>query len=171
MTIHSEHPFLPPEDERNPIRRLRGRLAAPVTLWTAYDGDRGVGLPVSSVLVADGKPARLAGLLDPDSDLWSAIAEGGRFVVTLLGWRHRALPDAFAGLAPAPGGPFRLAEWSRTDWGPVLAEPVSWAGCRLEGPARRLGWGLLVEAEIEHVSVDPDDSEPLLHWRGRYRTF
>ena len=170
MTIRYEHPFLPPEEERSPIRRLRGRLAAPVTLWTAYDGDRPVGLPVSSILVAEGKPARLLGLVDPDSDLWSAAEQRGAFAVTVLRWRHRALPDAFAGLAPAPGGPFRLADWSPSRWGPVLAEPASWAGCRLEGAPRRLGWGLLVEAEIEHVDLDPDESEPLLHWRGRYRT-
>lgn len=170
MTIRYEHPFLPPEGDRNPVRRLRGRLAAPVTLWTAYDGDRAVGLPVSSVLVADGEPARMLGLLDPDSDLWAAVEDGGRFAVMVLRWPHRALPDAFAGLAPAPGGPFRLAEWSQTRWGPVLAEPVSWAGCRLVAPPRRLGWGLLVEAEIEHVALDPDEEEPLLHWRGRYRT-
>ena len=25
MTIHNSHPFLPPEEDRNPLRRLRGR--------------------------------------------------------------------------------------------------------------------------------------------------
>ena len=38
MTIHSEHPFLEPEAERDPVRRLRGRLGGAVTLWTAGDG-------------------------------------------------------------------------------------------------------------------------------------
>ena len=26
MTIHSEHPFLEPEEDRDPVRRLRGRI-------------------------------------------------------------------------------------------------------------------------------------------------
>jgi hypothetical protein len=28
VTIHSDHPFMPPESDRSPIRRLRGRLTA-----------------------------------------------------------------------------------------------------------------------------------------------
>ena len=56
MTIHGDHPFLPPESERSPVRRFRGRLPSPVGLWTtAYDGKR-AGLTVSSMLVADGEP-------------------------------------------------------------------------------------------------------------------
>ncbi|WP_233604170.1 flavin reductase family protein [Micromonospora sp. HM5-17] len=34
--IHHTDPFATPEGQRSPIRRFRGRLAAPVTLWTAY---------------------------------------------------------------------------------------------------------------------------------------
>lgn len=168
VTIHSEHPFLSPEEDRNPVRRLRGRLPSPVTLWTAYDGDRPVGLTVSSVLVADGEPPRMSGLLDPDSDLGEAVERGGVFAVTLLRWQHRGLADAFAGVSPAPGGPFRSAAWSTTSWGPVLAEPVTWAGCRVDRPTRSLGWGMFVEAVIERVELDANETAPLLHWRGRY---
>ena len=32
VTIHSEHPFADPEPERDPVRRLRGRLGGAVTL-------------------------------------------------------------------------------------------------------------------------------------------
>ena len=60
MTIHSTDPFATPEEQRSPLRRLRGRLAAPVTLWTA-DGPAGpAGLTVSSMLVAEGEPGRSA---------------------------------------------------------------------------------------------------------------
>ena len=42
--IHSSDPFATPEEERSPVRRLRGRLAAPVTLWTALEtGNRAGG--------------------------------------------------------------------------------------------------------------------------------
>ena len=33
VTIHDEHPFTDPESERDPARRLRGRLGGTVTLW------------------------------------------------------------------------------------------------------------------------------------------
>ncbi|GAA2102343.1 hypothetical protein GCM10009841_18710 [Microlunatus panaciterrae] len=171
MTIHSSHPFLPPEDEREPLRRLRGRMPAPVTVWTSADADRRAGWTVSSVLFADGSPAELVGLVDEDSDLWELASETRVLAVSLLGWRHRGLADAFAGMAPAPGGPFRLANWTSTDWGPVLSDTSGWLGARLlDGDPDHAGWGLLVRARIERVElgeVDPDGA--LAHLRGRYR--
>ena len=70
MTIHHCDPFATPEGQRSPVRRLRGRLAAPVTLWTAPGP---AGLTVSSMLVAGGEPGRVLGLIDEESELWSAF--------------------------------------------------------------------------------------------------
>ena len=167
----SDNPFLPPPHERDPVRRLRGRLASPVTLWTAgREGSRAsrAGLPVSAVIVADGDPGKLLGLVDENSELWNLLETTGRFAVSVLRWEHRALADAFAGLMPAPGGAFRLTEWRDTDWGPVPAAVETWAGCRLV-QARALGWALAVEAELEHIELG-DEADPLLHRRGRYFT-
>ena len=164
MTIHSDHPFVPPEGERDPLRRLRGRIAAPVTVWASGRGAGRTGLTVSSVVVADGEPPRVLGLVDGDSDLWSPPP--GVLVVNLLSARHRFLADAFAGTAPAPGGPFRLAEWHDTAWGPALRGAAGWVGLRLEPGARTAGWRVLVEGVVEHVEVGDDD--PLVHLRGRY---
>src|SRR5258706_11309084 len=104
VRIHAEDPFATPEGDRSPLRRLRGRLAAPVSLWTAPGP---AGLTVSSMLVADGEPGRVLGLVDDESQLWAAIEESGRFAVAPLRDRDRQLADRFAGLLPAPGGPFR----------------------------------------------------------------
>src|SRR5215213_8477700 len=109
MTIHSEHPFT--GGPRDPIRQFRGRMAAPVSIWAATAGQRWAGWTVSSFLVADGAPPIVVGLIDEDSDLATAISAGSTFTVSLLGWQHRGLADAFAGLAPAPGGLFRLGVW------------------------------------------------------------
>jgi flavin reductase (DIM6/NTAB) family NADH-FMN oxidoreductase RutF len=164
MTIHTTDPFASPEEERSTVRRLRGRLAAPVTLWTAPGP---AGLTVSSTLVADGEPGLLLGLIDDESELWPAIEEAGRFAVAPLRPADRQLADRFAGLMPAPGGLFRSDEWRDTDYGPVLAGLDTWAGCRLTA-SRPYGWNLLVEATIEHVETGPD-TDPLVHYRGRYR--
>jgi flavin reductase (DIM6/NTAB) family NADH-FMN oxidoreductase RutF len=171
VTIHSGHPFLEPESERDPARRLRGRLGGAVTLWTTGSGPTRAGLTVSSVIVAAGDPARVLGLVDPDSDLALAAEESGTAVVALLSWRHRDLADAFAGVAPAPGGVFRLGAWTGTAWGPLLEGVSAWAGVRLEGPGRPVGWSLLLEGVIEDVVVaetGPEDDAPLVHRRGRY---
>jgi len=163
MSVHHTDPFATPEDARSPVRRLRGRLPAAVTLWTAPGP---AGLTVSSTLIADGDPARVFGLIDDESDLWRAVETAGVFAVVALAAADLQLADRFAGLMPAPGGPFATGDWRETPYGPVPAQPRSWAGCRLIG-ARPAGWALLVEAEL--VDVELADTGPLIHYRGRYR--
>lgn len=168
MSIHSDHPFVPPESERAPVRRLRGRLGGAVSLWTTGSGRDRAGLTVSSLMVADGEPGVVLALLDPDSDLWEELLEQRIAVVQLLGWAHRGLADAFAGVAPAPGGAFRMAAWEQSDWGPVLGGVSAWAGVRLvDAPVREIGWSVLAEAVVEHVELG-EEQDPLVHRRGRY---
>jgi len=170
VTIHSSHPF-PTEDD--PVRRLRGRLGGQVSLWTTGSpggsaSDR-AGLTVSSLMVAGGEPARAIGLVDPDSDLAERLAVGSPVVVQLLAWRHRMLAEAFAGVAPAPGGPFTTGDFADTPWGPRLVDAGTWLGARVESIEQR-GWSVLVTAAVEEVSIDDDEAGggPLLHRRGRY---
>ena len=73
-------------------------------------------------MVADGEPPRVLALLDPDSDLADALARHRPRRRPAAGWEHRDLAEAFAGTAPAPGGPFRLAEFEPTAWGPRLVD-------------------------------------------------
>jgi flavin reductase (DIM6/NTAB) family NADH-FMN oxidoreductase RutF len=167
VTIHSEHPFLEPESGRDPVRRLRGRLAGGVTLWTAGDADEQAGLTVSSLMVAAGEPARVLGLLDPDSDLCARLVATGRGVVCLLGWEHRDLADAFAGTAPAPGGPFRTGRFTATAWGPRLDTALAWAAVTVES-SRDVGWSTLVTCTVDEVGLG-EDRPPLVHRRGRYQ--
>ncbi len=172
VTIHSGHPFLQPESERDPVRRFRGRLGGAVSLWTtgAVDepGTR-AGLPVSSLLVAAGEPAHIVALLDPDSDLVERLEVSRVAVVQLLQWRHRQLADAFAGTAPAPGGAFRLGNWTESPWGPVVADVGTWVGVRLvPGQGAPVGWSVLIDTIVEHVEVG-EESAPLVHRRGHYQ--
>ncbi len=162
--IHHSDPFATPEADRSPVRRLRGRLAAPVTLWTTPGP---AGLTVSSTMVADGDPARVLGLVDAESDFWAAAEDAGCFAVAPLTPADRQLADRFAGLMPAPGGLFAAGDWRATAYGPVPAHAGAWAGCRLDG-AEECGWGLLVRATVETVEVG-GDAAPLVHYRGRYR--
>ncbi|WP_250031781.1 flavin reductase family protein [Paractinoplanes maris] len=163
MTIHSTDPFATPDEEKSAVRRLRGRLASPVTLWTTAGP---AGLTVSSTVVADGDPGRVLGLIDDESDFWAALEASGRFAVVTLTPADRQLADRFAGLMPAPGGLFAGDGWTETEYGPVPVGGDTWAGCRLES-SRVLGWALLVEAVIETVELGPSP-RPLLHYRGRY---
>ncbi len=162
--IHGEHPFLPGEDDRDPTRRLRGRLTAAVTLWTSQDADERAGLTVASVVMAE--PGLLAGVIGQLSDLADVLPASGAFVVHLLEWRHRQLADVFAFQTPSPGGPFAAGQWRESAWGPVLDGAENWAGCRVRG-TRPFGYGLLVEAEVEHAEAG-DLERGLLWHRGHY---
>jgi flavin reductase (DIM6/NTAB) family NADH-FMN oxidoreductase RutF len=126
-----------------------------------------VGLTVSSTLVVEGEPGRLLGLVDEESTLWEALRHTGRFAVAALRQGDGQLADVFAGLMPAPGGAFVGREWLETEWGPVLGGAGTWAGCRYD-EARPVGWGLLVEATIEKVTVGAAENPPLVYYRGRY---
>ncbi len=165
MTIHSTHPFADPDPD--PVRRFRGRLGGQVSLLTAGSSALGrAGLTVSSLVLAHGEPARVLALVDPDSDLADLVESTGRAVVHLLSWGHRDLAEAFAGTAPAPGGPFRAATFEDTAWGPRLADATTWAGVALESAAE-VGWSTLLTCVVEDLTVGDDDA-PLVHRRGRY---
>ncbi|MGA9344996.1 MAG: flavin reductase family protein [Nocardioidaceae bacterium] len=172
MTIHPEHPFQVAPDQRDPVRRWRGRLGGTVSLWTSGTGKGPTGragLTVSSLLIAAGEPGHVLGLLDPDSTLAERLLETRTTVVQLLEWRHRDLADAFAGVAPAPGGVFTLGEWVDSEWGPRLADASSWAGARLvETDPVDVGWSILVDLVIEYLEVG-EEHKPLVHRRGRYQ--
>ena len=162
MTIHSTNPFAADPD---PVRRFRGRLGGAVSLWTAGSGPDRAGLTVSSVMVANGSPALVLGLLDPDADFTAALTRTGLAVVQLLEWEDRGLADAFGGVGPAPGGAFTLGSWTQTTHGPALADRTH-VLVRLESVAE-VGWSVLATVTIEEV-VMVEDRHPLEHRRGRY---
>jgi flavin reductase (DIM6/NTAB) family NADH-FMN oxidoreductase RutF len=165
VSIHSEHPFLPPPEERDAVRQFRGRLPAPVTVVTTGAGPDRVGLTVSSLLIVAGDPGQVVALVDPDSDLGEALAIGCRIAVSVLTDGDGLLADTFGGVAPAPGGPFTVGSWTETAFGPVRTG-VSWIGAQVTSLSG-LGWSVQVTARIEHVALT--DSPALIHQRGRYR--
>jgi flavin reductase (DIM6/NTAB) family NADH-FMN oxidoreductase RutF len=166
--IHYENPFVTPIHQRDPVRRLRGRLAAPVTIWTTGSGTRRTGLTMSSVLVAEGEPSSVLGLVSDTTDLFERIGETGTFVMHVLDEDHHILADVFAGLRPAPGGMFTGLEVEDSEWGPVLTQFKTRAFCKVwdTTPA---GYQVLVRGAIEQLEL-ADLTRPLTYFRGRYRS-
>ena len=150
-------------------------MPAPVSVWAAGQGAGRAGWTLSSFLVIDGEPAEVIGVLDEDSALAERLTasepvSGSSFTVNLLGWQHRWVADAFAGAAPAPGGPFTVGSWRDTLWGPVLDDAPGWLGVRLRSVPDHAGWSLLVRGDVDHVEIGSDPAEGMLAYvRGRYR--
>lgn len=169
MTIHSEHPFADPDPD--PARRFRARIGGAVTLWTAGEGPGRAGLTVTSMMVALGPTPVALALIDPDSDVLAALRTTGRAIIQPLAWGDRQLAEAFAGTAPAPGGPFKQAAFVATPYGPRLATATTYAEVSL-ADEREIGWSVEVTATlgVVRISADAGASTPLLHRRGRFTT-
>jgi flavin reductase (DIM6/NTAB) family NADH-FMN oxidoreductase RutF len=163
----AENPFATPPELRDPARRLRGRLAAPVTVWTAGVGERRAGLTISSLLVAEGEPASVVGLVNPTSDLWDALHETKAFVVHVLGQGDRRLAQRFAGTWPSPGGLFAGEPIEDSPWGPKLPLAGTRACCRF-AESTEAGYQQLVRGTIESIELGPETS-PLVYWQGRFQ--
>jgi 3-hydroxy-9,10-secoandrosta-1,3,5(10)-triene-9,17-dione monooxygenase reductase component len=168
IRIQMQPPFAVPPERRDPARRLRGRLVAPVTVWTAGHLPGGAGLTVSSVLVAEGQPPRLLGLIDPTSAFWEAMQKTGTFVVHVLAVGDRALAERFSEIRPPIRGAFDGLQVAASPWGPVLAGSRPRAACRLAG-STPVGHGELVEGVIEELEL-PDLEDPLAYLHGSYRS-
>jgi flavin reductase (DIM6/NTAB) family NADH-FMN oxidoreductase RutF len=178
VTIHPGDPFQPERGSPNQLRRLRARLPAAVTIWATGSGRERTGLTVSSMLVADGEPGYVVGLLKPETDLVDALVPGATFVVSVLRYRHRQLAEMFAGLAPAPGGMFGYGEWQQESKGPRLVGAIATASCTVEGPAIPTGYGALLRAAVDGIDMvdvraeatagDDTDDRPLTYHRGSY---
>lgn len=137
-----------------------------MALLTSGPVEARAGLTVSSLMVGQGDPAHVLALVDPDSDVAAALETTGRGVVQLLSWEHRDLADAFAWIAPAPGGVFRLGRWRQTPWGPLLDGVSAWASFTVDW-SREVGWSQLVDGVVEEIHLG-EPGEPLVHRRGRY---
>lgn len=166
--IHHENPFADDPDSRDPVRRFRGRLSAPVTIITSGAGEDRTGLTVSSLFVVEGEPGLIQAVVGPTSDLWSIVAETGRFVVHTCSDAHRGLAEVFAGIRPSPGGIFATATVADSEWGPILEDIGDRAYCSLDS-ARELGYSGLIAGRIDRVDV-ADLSHPLVYFRGRFRS-
>jgi flavin reductase (DIM6/NTAB) family NADH-FMN oxidoreductase RutF len=166
--LHSVDPFAARPEDRDPARRFRGRLVAPVTVWTAAGGFRGkAGLTVSSLVVAEGEPPAVVGLVGALTDFWEALQQSGRFVVHVLPATRRELAERFAGRFPGP--PFEGLAVTDTPWGPALDAAGTRASCRLRATSE-VGYFLLVQGEIEELTFDESPDPPLAHYRGHYLT-
>lgn len=162
-----QNPFVPSADDREPVRRFRGRLSAPVTIVTAGSGRTRAGLTVSSLVVIEGDPGVIHLVIGPLTDLWEVVVQTGRCVVHIAEAQHHGASDVFAGLRPSPGGPFASVDTVASEWGPVIAEMNNRAYCTVVAH-REVGWSGIIETQVDRVELS-ERLEPLVHHRGTYR--
>lgn len=166
--IHGDNPFAESTGQRDPVRRLRGRLTAPVTIVTSGGGDSRTGLTVSSLVVVEGNPGLVQLVVGPTADLWDAAEKTGRFVIHVCHQEDRDLAQVFAGLRPSPGGIFAGIDVLQSEYGPVIEHLINRAYCRFVAK-REAGYSGLIEGEIDRIEA-ADIGDPLVYFRGAYRS-
>jgi len=165
--IHDDHPFKDSPADRDPVRQFRGRLVAPVTVFTAGGERSEAALTVSSLMVAEGEPSSVIALIGTNTELWEAIEASGRFVVHILAGSERDDADAFAGIRPRPGGPFAGVTVEPSEWGPILVDSKNRLFCSVSSTVE-LPFHHLVKGEVNQAEVD-DLTDPAIYFRGDYR--
>lgn len=165
--IHGDNPFADDPDSRDPVRRFRGRLSAPVTIVTSGDESQRTGLTVSSLIVIEGEPGYVEAVVGPTTDLWDLTEETARFVVHVCTEENRGMAQVFAGLRPSPGGIFAGLELTQSEWGPVIEGLGNRAYCTFERK-REVGYSGVVMGRIDRVEV-VDLTHPLAYFRGSFR--
>ena len=159
-------PWADPPQARDPLRRWRGHLVLPVTIWLAGGsaGAAPVGLTVSSLVVGQGEPAVLAGVISPSTDLADVLSTpSAQFVVHLVSAGHRRLAQHFAGELPAPP---ELLATRLSPLGPVLESLGDRIFCRVTS-SKPFGWSLLIEADVADVEVS-GPSKALAWYHGEF---
>lgn len=126
------------------------------------------GITIASIMIIEGETPLCVVAVGPDTDFVSTASDTGGFVVHLLGADHRAIADTFALIRPAPGGLFSSVAFTDTSWGPRLDDIPDVVGCGFV-EAFPTGEQILVMGEIETLELS-DLTEPLIHFRGGYRT-
>jgi flavin reductase (DIM6/NTAB) family NADH-FMN oxidoreductase RutF len=121
-------------------------------------------LTVSSLVVGQGEPPVLAGVISQSTDLADAVStSSARFVVQLVGAGQRRLAQHFAGELPAPP---ELLATELTPHGPVLEALADRMFCRVTS-SKPFGWSLLVEAEVTDVEVG-EQGKALAWYHGAF---
>jgi flavin reductase (DIM6/NTAB) family NADH-FMN oxidoreductase RutF len=163
MTDHL-HPVEPDR-----FRAVMGHFATGVAVVTATSDAGPVGMTVNAVCSLSLEPVLLLVCFDRTARTFPVVRDTRRFGVNVLAGGQEHLARLFASKMPERE---KFAEVAHTvhDGIPVIEGTLAWVGCRLEqlvpGGDHEIGIGAVETAEIG----DNDDAEPLIWYRGAYRT-
>jgi flavin reductase (DIM6/NTAB) family NADH-FMN oxidoreductase RutF len=141
-----------------------GRICTPVSVVSAFDGDRPHGTTVSAFASLSLDPPMIMCALDQASDLLKVLRNSPRFSINVLG--HDA-SDTARIFAAKGADKFRDAAWSSRSGAPKLDGLLCWLLCHavdfVDG-----GDHTVVLATV--LELDEYDAAPLTHYRRTFGT-
>lgn len=153
------------------FREVLARFASGVTVVTTLDGDEPVGMTCQSFSSVSLDPPLVLFVPARSSRTWPLIQQSGGFCVNILAADQEQLSarmatkgvDKFAGVSWHP---------SKVTGSPVIDGTLAHLDCTIHD-VHEGGDHHIVVGRVEHLEHQPEGAavaEPLLYFRGRYRT-
>ncbi|WP_257425551.1 flavin reductase family protein [Nocardioides carbamazepini] len=153
------------------FRDVLGCFASGITVITTMSDGEPVGLTCQSFSSVSLDPPLVTFIPARSSRAWPLIQRAGRFCVNVLAADQEHVSgqmatkgvDKFAGIDWAP---------ARSTGSPVIAGTLAHLDCTIHAVYEG-GDHFIVVGRVEHLEVHADDApvvEPLLYFKGRYRT-
>jgi flavin reductase (DIM6/NTAB) family NADH-FMN oxidoreductase RutF len=151
------------------FRSIMSSFATGVTVITAAAGDEMQGMTANAVTSLSLDPVMMLICVDKTSHTHHVLEAGGAFAVNVLGAHQEDVSRLFAKKAPPERGSLRGQRFRLGKAGaPVLEDALAFVECRIvdthTGGDHTIFVGEVVDAGVA------DDVEPLLFFRGQYRT-
>ena len=149
------------------FRNVLGRFPTGVTVVTAHDGVKPVGMAIGSFTSVSLDPPLVAFLPAKSSSSWATIEKSGSFCVNVLADDQGPICAAFASKAEDK---FAGITWEPASTGaPRLHGCVAWMDCSISA-VHDGGDHWIVVGLVEEMDVDRD-AGPLLFFKGQYGHF
>jgi flavin reductase (DIM6/NTAB) family NADH-FMN oxidoreductase RutF len=149
------------------FREAMRHLAGGVAIITAGQAEGRVGLTATAVTSLSADPPTLLVCINRSASLRPVLDGVGHFAVNLLGDRHQALADRFAGRHGVAGHErFARGRWSTLATGaPVLADALAAFDCAIDEIIERQTHAIVI-GRVEAVRIKA--APALVYWRGGY---
>lgn len=152
------------------FRDVLGCFASGITVITTMSGDEPVGMTCQSFSSVSLDPPLITFVPARTSRAWPLIQRAGRFCVNVLAadQEHVSAQMASKGVDKFAGIEWEPAEVTGS---PVIAGTLAHLDCTIAAVYEG-GDHFIVVGRVEHLAPHPADAtgEPLLYFKGRYRT-
>ena len=151
------------------FRRVMGHFVTGVTVVTAFDGVRPVGITVNALSSVSLEPALVMVALDRRRFMTPIVSRTGRFAVNVLAEDQQALSDCFAGAAVTPDrDAFCGAVWRPGPTGlPLLDGALAHLECTVHETFSAGDHDLLI-GRVDALGSEGPHPMPLLYYRRQY---
>jgi 3-hydroxy-9,10-secoandrosta-1,3,5(10)-triene-9,17-dione monooxygenase reductase component len=155
--------------ESDVFRRVMGHFVTGVTVISALDGERPLGITVNALSSVSLDPPLVMVALDRRRFLTPVVRAAGRYAVNVLSEDQQALSDCFAGAAVVPGREaFCGAAWHPGPTGlPLLDGAIATLECTVVETFSAGDHDLFI-GRVDGLGSEEQHPMPLLYYRRRY---